>query len=67
VDVATLFEDAQPSPSLASVKLRVAYTVAHAPPSPVREDAAGEQRAQVRLPSPTSPPPCSSLRRRAVG
>lgn len=47
VDVATLFEDAQPSPSLASVKLRVAYTVAHAPPSPVREDAAGEQRAQA--------------------
>jgi len=44
-DVSKVFESAQPSASLASVKLRVAYAVAHPPPSPVREDSAGEQQA----------------------
>lgn len=45
MDVSKVFESAQPSTSLASVKLRVAYAVAHPPPSPVREDSAGEQQA----------------------
>jgi hypothetical protein len=45
MDVSKVFELVSPSASLASVKLRVAYAVAHPPPSPVREDSAGEQQA----------------------